>query len=66
MRGAIFTLPNTPSWRGAQLKNSTGITLCASLLRHEPVMSDYAIGLQYKKKIWEAMYREEKLDYLTL
>jgi hypothetical protein len=22
MRGAIFSLPNTPSWRGAQLKHS--------------------------------------------
>jgi hypothetical protein len=27
MRGSIPPLPNTPSWRGAQLKNSTGITL---------------------------------------
>jgi hypothetical protein len=28
MRGAIPSLPNTPSWRGAQLKKkSTGITL---------------------------------------
>jgi len=28
MRGAIHPLPNTPSWRGAQLKNkSTGTTL---------------------------------------
>jgi len=27
MRGAIPPLPNTPSWRGAQLKKSTGTTL---------------------------------------
>jgi hypothetical protein len=27
MRGTIPPLPNMPSWRGAQLKESTGITL---------------------------------------
>jgi hypothetical protein len=27
MRGAITPLPNTPSWRGAQLKMHTGATL---------------------------------------
>jgi hypothetical protein len=27
MRGAIPSLPNTPSWRGAQLKKSTGTAL---------------------------------------
>jgi len=27
MRGAIPSLPNTPSWRGAQLKKSPGTTL---------------------------------------
>jgi hypothetical protein len=27
MRGTIPPLPNTPSWRGAQLKSSTGTTL---------------------------------------
>jgi hypothetical protein len=26
MRGAISPIPNTPSWRGAQLKGSTGAT----------------------------------------
>jgi len=27
MRGAILTLPNTPSWRGVQLKKCTGTYL---------------------------------------
>jgi hypothetical protein len=27
MRADITSLPNTPSWRGAQLKNSIGTTL---------------------------------------
>jgi hypothetical protein len=27
MRGGITPLPSTPSWRGAQLKKSTGTTL---------------------------------------
>jgi hypothetical protein len=30
MRGAIPPFPNTPSWLGAQLKNSTGTTLTFS------------------------------------
>jgi hypothetical protein len=27
VRGAVYPLPNTPSWRGAQLQKSTGTTL---------------------------------------
>jgi len=33
MRGAISPLPNTPSWYGAQLKN-TGTTLPLSFRKH--------------------------------
>jgi hypothetical protein len=32
MSGAILQLPNTPSWRGVQLKKSTGTTLPSPLL----------------------------------
>jgi hypothetical protein len=28
MRGAINPLPNTPSWRGAQLKHRDNFTFC--------------------------------------
>jgi hypothetical protein len=33
MRGAILPLPNTPSWRGAQFKKSTGTTLPLRMIR---------------------------------
>jgi hypothetical protein len=40
MSGAIRPLPNTPSWRGDQLKKSTGTTLSLPL--------PYLIALNYK------------------
>jgi hypothetical protein len=35
MSGSIPPLPNTPSWRGAQLRKSTGTTLPFTFMEHE-------------------------------
>jgi len=37
MSGVMASLPNTPSWRGARLKKSTGTTL--PLPKRHPVMA---------------------------
>jgi hypothetical protein len=38
MRGSIPPLPNTPSWRGAQFKKSTGTTLPSLVMLDNIVM----------------------------
>jgi hypothetical protein len=41
MRATIYPLPNTPSWRGAQLKKSTGTTLPFYLYNVTIIFSSY-------------------------
>jgi hypothetical protein len=36
MSGAILTLPNTPSWRGAQLKPKDNFTFTFTTIDHQP------------------------------